>query len=39
MKKLTREAMAEGVQQSAFLILFLSEGVLGRPYVQFELEV
>ena len=39
MQKLTKEAMAEGVQQSAFLILFLSEGVLERPYVQFEPEV
>merc|ERR1719262_1912214 len=38
MERLTKDAMAEGVQQSAFLILFLSEGVLTRPYVQFELE-
>ncbi len=30
--------MAAGVQNSGFLILFLSEGVLERPFVQFELE-
>ena len=29
--------MAEGVRTSMFLILFLSEGVLERPFVQFEL--
>ena len=39
MQQINKEGMAEGVQQSAFLILFLSEGVLCRPYVQFELEV
>ena len=31
-----REAMAAGVQKSCFVILFLSEGVLERPFVQFE---
>ena len=30
--------MAAGVQKSAFLVLFLSEGVLTRPFVLFELE-
>ncbi len=30
--------MAAGVQNSGLLILFLSEGVLERPFVQFELE-
>ena len=28
--------MADGVQNSCFLILFLSEGVLERPFVLFE---
>ena len=28
--------MAAGVQNSCFLILFLSEGVLERPFVLFE---
>ena len=36
MSNLTREAMAAGVQKSCFVILFLSEGVLERPFVQFE---
>ena len=34
--RLTKEAMAEGVEKSGFVILFLSEGVLERPFVQFE---
>ena len=38
MDRLTKEAMAEGVRDSGFVILFLSSGVLQRPYVQFELE-
>ena len=29
--------MGAGVQESAFVILFLSEGVLLRPFVQFEI--
>ena len=37
MQNLTREAMAAGVAKSCFLILFLSEGVLERPFVLFEL--
>ena len=35
MESLTREAMAEGVQDSCFVILFLSGGVLERPFVRF----
>ncbi len=38
MENLTRDAMAEGVRKSAFVILFLSKGVLERPFVQFEVE-
>ena len=38
MESLTREAMAKGVQESCFVILFLSAGVLERPFVRFELE-
>ena len=38
MEKLTKSAMADGIRESRFVILFLSEGVLTRPYVQFELE-
>ena len=30
--------MADGVSKSGFLVLFLSEGVLTRPFVLFELE-
>ena len=30
--------MAEGVKSSGFVILFLSQGVLTRPFVQFEIE-
>ena len=37
MEKLTREAMRQGVWDSGFVILFLSQGVLERPYVQYEL--
>ena len=37
--RLTKEAMAAGVQKSGFLVLFLSEGVLTRPFVQYELEI
>ena len=36
MQKLTREAMGAGVRGSSFVLLFLSEGVLTRPFVQFE---
>ena len=32
MEDLTKEAMAEGVRGSAVVILFLSQGVLTRPY-------
>ena len=35
MSNLTKEAMADGVQSSCFVILFLSEGVLERPFVMF----
>ena len=30
--------MAEGVRGSCFVFLFLSEGVLTRPFVQFEVD-
>ena len=38
MATLTKEAMAEGVKSSAFVLLFLSAGVLGRAYVRFEIQ-
>ena len=34
---LTKEGMLKGVQDSAAFILFLSEGVLMRPYCQLEI--
>ena len=37
-KDLTKDAMAEGIRTSCFVILFLSEGVLARPFVQFEID-
>ena len=37
MEKLTKEGMTEGVQGSAFVLLFLSAEVLTRPYVLHEL--
>ena len=39
MSCLTKQAMAAGVRESRCVILFLSAGVLTRPYVQFELGV
>ncbi len=38
MADLTKAAMARGVQKSEFVILFLSQGVLTRPFVQLEVE-
>ena len=37
MEDLTKEAMAQGVRESSCVILFLSSGVLERPFVQFEI--
>ena len=37
MSSLTKEAMAAGVQASHCVVLFLSAGVLQRPYVQLEI--
>lgn len=37
MADLRKEAMGKGIQESAFVILFLSQGTLARPYVRFEL--
>ena len=34
MQNLTKEAMAEGVRESSFVILFLSQGVLERPFAR-----
>ncbi len=36
MQNLTKDAMAEGVRNSCFVLLFLSEGVLDRPFVLFD---
>ena len=38
MSSLTKEAMAAGIRGAAYVILFLSAGVLTRPYVVFEVE-
>ena len=37
LKDLTTEAMGKGVAQSDIFLLFLSAGVLSRPFVQYEL--
>ena len=34
---LTKEGMLKGIEQAAAFILFLSEGVLERPYCQMEI--
>ena len=34
---LTKEGMLKGIEQSASFILFLSSGVLERPYCQLEI--
>ena len=34
---LTKEGMLQGIQDSAAFLLFLSEGVLQRPYCQLEI--
>ena len=39
MEKLTKDSMADGVQKNCFVLLFLSEGVLTRPFVQLEIGV
>jgi hypothetical protein len=36
-KDLTKEGMRRGIQQAAAFLLFLSEGVLERPFCQFEI--
>ena len=33
MANLTKQGMAEGVRRSGVVILFLSDGVLGRPFL------
>ena len=34
---LTKEGMLKGIEQAAAFVLFLSEGVLQRPYCQMEI--
>ena len=34
---LTKEGMLKGIEQSACVLLFLSVGVLNRPYCQMEI--
>eukprot|EP00935_MAST-01C_sp_MAST-1C-sp1_P002154 g2154.t1 len=34
---LTKEGMRKGIEQAAAFVLFLSEGALNRPYVQYEI--
>ena len=34
---LTKEGMLKGIEQAAAFVLFLSEGVLNRPYCQMEI--
>ena len=36
-KTITKEGMRKGIREAAVFILFLSEGVLKRPYCQFEI--
>ena len=36
-KDLTKEGMRRGIRQAAAFLLFLSEGVLERPFCQFEI--
>jgi hypothetical protein len=36
-KDLTKEGMRRGTRQAATFLLFLSEGVLERPFCQFEI--
>ena len=36
MSNLTKQGMADGVRGSAVFVLFLSRGVLERPFVRFE---
>ena len=38
MSSLTKEAMADGIRNACYVLLFLSAGVLTRPYVLFEIE-
>ncbi len=35
-KSITRDGMATGIAQAGCFVLFLSRGVLTRPYCQFE---
>ena len=34
---LTKDGMLKGIEQAAAFVLFLSEGVLNRPYCQMEI--